>query len=127
MRLKYLFLASAVFVLAACRVPAVSQPPVQPSSTQPDIQTESTPTGSPPVEVSPTSVPENTPTPSLEPADTPTAVHTSTPERPADAAALPDPAGYEWQPVLQGLTVPVFVAGAGDGSGRLFVVQQSGQ
>jgi glucose/arabinose dehydrogenase len=127
MRLRYLILAGAVFVLAACRAPAVIQTPAQPSLTQPSAQTENAPTLSPPVEVSTANVPETPPTLTLEPADTPTAASTPTPERPADAAALPDPAGYEWQPVLQGLTAPVFVTGAGDGSGRLFVVQQSGQ
>jgi uncharacterized protein (TIGR03437 family) len=32
-----------------------------------------------------------------------------------------------WEPVVMGLTRPVFVTGAGDGSGRLFVVEQEGR
>ena len=122
MKFKILILASAVFVLAACRAAATTQPPAQLSNTPPAEQT-----GNAPVEASPTSLPVNTPTISPVPTNTPPAVNTATPEQPAQAATLPDPAEYEWQPVLQGLSVPVFVTEAGDGSSRLFVVQQSGQ
>lgn len=39
---------------------------------------------------------------------------------------LPDPAWYAWEKVLSGFQLPVFLSGAGDGSGRLFVVTQTG-
>ncbi|HEX7974165.1 MAG TPA: PQQ-dependent sugar dehydrogenase [Anaerolineales bacterium] len=42
------------------------------------------------------------------------------------ASGLPDPAGYTWQPVASGLDFPVDLANAGDGSGRLFVVEKKG-
>ncbi len=42
------------------------------------------------------------------------------------AAALPDPASYVWMPVVSGLTSPIGLANAGDGSGRLFIVEQAG-
>jgi glucose/arabinose dehydrogenase len=45
-------------------------------------------------------------------------------------AAQPIPQGdltVELEPVATGLTAPVVVTGAGDGSGRLFIVEQSGQ
>lgn len=122
MKFRILFLAGAVYVLAACRASATTQAPVQPSSTSPATQTQLTT-----VETSSTSLPSGTPTTSPISTDTPEAVETATQEQPAQATALPDPEQYAWQPVLQGLTVPVFVTGAGDGSGRLFVIQQSGQ
>ena len=40
---------------------------------------------------------------------------------------LPDPSGVYWKPVLQGLIQPIFVTSAGDGSGRVFMVLQTGQ
>lgn len=123
MRLKILFLAGVVFALAGCRAQPVTQATVQPTSTQPAPPAESTTVGA----ASPTGIPEPSPTFSPEAAITSTLADTATPELPASATALPDPAGYEWQAVLQGLYVPVFVAGASDGSGRLFIVQQSGQ
>jgi glucose/arabinose dehydrogenase len=42
------------------------------------------------------------------------------------AVAFPDPDGVTWQPVMSGLSQPVDITGAGDGSGRLFVVEQAG-
>src|SRR5512142_798422 len=44
---------------------------------------------------------------------------------PVAATALPP--AVKLTPVITGLTQPVFVTHAGDGSGRLFVVQQTGQ
>lgn len=41
-------------------------------------------------------------------------------------SALPDPAGFQWEPVATGFSRPVLVAHPGDGSGRLFVVEQDG-
>ena len=40
---------------------------------------------------------------------------------------LPDAAGYEWRPVIEGLDRPIGVANAGDGSGRLFLLEQAGE
>jgi len=41
--------------------------------------------------------------------------------------AIPDPAGYTWTLVAQGLARPVDVQPANDGSGRLFIVEQPGR
>jgi glucose/arabinose dehydrogenase len=41
--------------------------------------------------------------------------------------AFPDPAGYDWVPVVQGLELPVDIQNAGDGSGRLFIVEKRGR
>ncbi len=42
------------------------------------------------------------------------------------ASTLPDPAGYAWEQVASGLNRPVDLTHAGDGSGRLFIVEQVG-
>ena len=39
---------------------------------------------------------------------------------------FPDPTGYEWVPFVSGLDAPVDIQNAGDGSGRLFVVEKAG-
>jgi glucose/arabinose dehydrogenase len=39
---------------------------------------------------------------------------------------LPDPAGYEWIPIISGLELLVDIQNAGDGSGRLFIVERRG-
>lgn len=41
--------------------------------------------------------------------------------------AQPDPASVSFQPVVTGLVRPLFVTHAGDGSGRLFLVEQGGK
>jgi glucose/arabinose dehydrogenase len=45
---------------------------------------------------------------------------------PAAVTTFPDPAGYTWRVVASDLTRPIGIANAGDGSGRLFVVEQPG-
>ena len=49
----------------------------------------------------------------------------TTGNNPAVLAQL-EPAGISFQEVASGLTSPVFIANAGDGSGRIFVVEQTG-
>ena len=44
-----------------------------------------------------------------------------------NAAGFPDPALYTWQRVVSGLSDPLGLTHAGDGSGRLFVVEQVGR
>ncbi len=46
---------------------------------------------------------------------------------PVEAAAFPDPTGYTWNPVAQGLIRPVDIQSPDDSSGRLFVVEQGGR
>ncbi len=56
---------------------------------------------------------------------TPTETPTATPT-PATVSQLPDPAGYSWQAIVEGLSLPVGMVNAGDGSGRLFIIEQAG-
>jgi glucose/arabinose dehydrogenase len=59
------------------------------------------------------------------PTDTATATPTPTPVPPT-VNSLPDPSGYTWQEVVSGLSQPEGLVNAGDGSGRLFIVEQAG-
>ena len=52
-------------------------------------------------------------------------IPTATPT-PVTVIELPDPAGYSWQLVVIGLDKPEGLVNAGDGSGRLFIIEQGG-
>jgi glucose/arabinose dehydrogenase len=43
-----------------------------------------------------------------------------------NAASLPDPIAFQWKAVANGLVHPNGIANAGDGSGRLFIIEQPG-
>ncbi len=61
------------------------------------------------------------------PTETPTSTPTPTPTpTPVTVSELPNPAGYSWQEVVSGLDQPEGLVNAGDGSGRLFIVEQAG-
>ena len=101
------------------------------ATTQPTSTSTSTATASP--TPSPTTLPTDTPTPipTTLATKTPKSPHTAVPtSRPAPtfAPAAGDPAAIrlDLNLVVGGLDRPVAVAGAGDGSGRLFVVEKKG-
>lgn len=73
--------------------------------------------------VTPSPAPTFTPTMSPTPAATRFPMATFTPP---SAAEFPDPAEYVWTPVVNGLRSPIGMAHAGDGSGRVFILEQSG-
>jgi len=85
---------------------ATTVAPPAPSATQP-------PTASP--------APTDSPMPSATTAPTQTATLEA-----IQASSLPDATGYTWQAVASGLASPVGLAQAGDGSGRVFILEQSG-
>jgi glucose/arabinose dehydrogenase len=58
----------------------------------------------------------------LPPTDTPALTPTTT-----YRSGFPDPGGFTWSAVVSGLDLPVDIQNAGDGSGRLFVVEKPGQ
>lgn len=74
-----------------------------------------------------------TPSPELlSPSPSPTRSPSPLPPTPTDTTqpmaspGLPNPSGYEWRPVVDGLERPVGIANAGDGSSRLFILEQPG-
>lgn len=84
------------------------------------ITSTARPTIAPTQEISGTVVVSST-TPTITPTPTPT----PTPV-PVSVSVLPDPSGYSWQEVVSGLNAPEGLVNAGDGSGRLFILQQAG-
>ncbi|MCI0521530.1 MAG: PQQ-dependent sugar dehydrogenase [Chloroflexi bacterium] len=72
---------------------------------------------SPRATLSPTALPS--PTATLNPTETP-------PPTPLSATLLPDPARAAWELVVGDLNKPLGVEHAGDGSGRLFILEQRG-
>jgi glucose/arabinose dehydrogenase len=73
-----------------------------------------------------TDTPVFTPTVSA-PSATPTALPEVPPTVPPYRSGFPDPAAYGWQPVVSGFRGAVDVQNAGDGSGRLFVIEKAGR
>jgi len=55
------------------------------------------------------------------------AVATAMPDAPTDVPAVATDARFELQAFVAGFERPVFASGAGDGSGRIFVVEQPGR
>ena len=85
-----------------------------------------TPTWTPGVTAPATATPQASPAPSgASPSAAPTANPTVVPT-PTAAAFDPSKVDLGLQLVLSGLDQPVFATGAGDGSGRLFIVEQPG-
>lgn len=62
------------------------------------------------------------PTQTIVPTETATPAPTATPA----VTQFPNPDAYEWKVVASGFSRPVDIQNAGDGSGRLFVVEQAG-
>jgi glucose/arabinose dehydrogenase len=121
----YFFLT---FILAGCGLLAelgASDPPMTPLPTFSPL----TPTiVSPDVLTPPTIVPEHTAAAAPEPTQAFATQPPSPSPEPGSSrpVALPDPAGYEWSLVVDGLTTPIGLENARDGSGRLFAIEQPG-
>ena len=76
--------------------------------------------------VTPTTIPPLTP-PTVVPAtQTESQPLPETPTPTANANSFPNADGYEWKVIASGLTRPVDVQPADDGSGRLFIVEKPG-
>ena len=132
-----------IFVLAACAqdgpaptsaplsqdMPATLAPTVPPSATTGTAET--LPTDTPPATQAP-AMPASLPT--LSPASTPepaTSTATPTEQIPTSTAMAqfvdPTTLSLELEQIATGLDTPVFATHAGDGSGRLFVVEKPGR
>lgn len=113
-----------ILLLTACGGPANSPSQIAPTSTSttPSVEAAQEPTN-------------DLTSPSLEPgretATIPspfatTALTTGAIEATGEVEAFPDPAEYEWQLIASGLSRPVFLTHAGDGTERLFILEQPG-
>jgi glucose/arabinose dehydrogenase len=106
-----ILLFTACFILAGCgstgteiaTVVAVPQTPTN-TPTEPPIDPPPPPPPDTPTEPPPLA---NTPIPQVE--------------------SLPSPEGYVWEPFLDNLAKPVYLTHAGDGSGRVFIVEKAGR
>lgn len=115
-----------IFVLAACAqdVPAPTSSPLSqdmPATLAPTVPPSAT-TG--PAATLPTDTPPSTPEPATSTATPTEQIPTST-----ATAQLVDPTtlSLELEQIATGLDTPVFATHAGDGSGRLFVVEKPGR
>ncbi|MFI5262814.1 MAG: PQQ-dependent sugar dehydrogenase, partial [Candidatus Limnocylindrales bacterium] len=90
------------------------------------VGTTATPTWTPGVTAVVTATPLATPAPSSAAPTTATAATSTASPAPTAAAFDPSRVNVGLQLVLSGLDQPVFATGSGDGSGRLFIVEQPG-
>ena len=87
------------------------------------------PSPSPALTQPPTATVTNTPLPAIAtitPLPSPTHTATAVPT-PPDATSFPDPDAYTWSEVVSGLSRPIGLTSADDGSGRLFIIEQPGR
>ena len=129
-RLARTCLPVCVMALFAFGLSACGSGEASPTITQPAAEAaalEASPLPSP----VPTEEPETASPPALQATEAQTATTPAT-QAPqpsptlANVAQLPDPSGFDWIRITNGLNNPVGLANAGDGSGRLFVLEQPG-
>ena len=115
-----LFFYIAVIMLTACGGGADLVSTVSKPANTSGIET--TPTDTPfmpePYQAMPTG------TAAAYPTETPTMVPTITPSLDEQ---FPDPAQFKWLQIVSGFSTPIGLVSAGDGSDRLFVLEQAGQ
>jgi glucose/arabinose dehydrogenase len=129
MKPTYLILIGLVLVLAACgtsptatlTLPATSTAPGQPTATLAPTITVTPAIFNPAASAIPAGKTPETPDPYA-----PRVGATPTLPPPQGVAKFPDPANYVWKLVVGQLNRPVGVVNAGDGSDRLFIVEQNG-
>jgi glucose/arabinose dehydrogenase len=111
--MKRVLLVFLPLTLLACLLTSTPLPPTSdPATVPPD-------TSEPPTSAPPTSEPDT--------AQPPTAPPTDTPPPPPDANTFPNPDNYAWETVASGFDRPVDLQQAGDGSGRLFIIEKVGR
>ena len=105
-----LFPSALILVLMAGACAGAELPPPQDTSTPFPPATDTQPA----------------PTATLEPSPEPTQTSVPSPT-PEDVTEFPNPDDYTWVEVASSLNKPIGLVSAGDGSGRLFIIQQPGQ
>ena len=105
-----------VFMLVAC---GGTTPTVLPSTSVPVYSTP------PPrlPNLAPTETSALPSTPVAPPSPSATTVQTTA----AESSGFPNPQAYAWQPVATNLDQPIGIFNAGDGSNRLFIIEQTGK
>ena len=120
MRRSTLLLVLAMLWLAGCSGPLVPPYLLTPSPTLPPFAS-ATPAPSQPLTPTPApALPQPTQAPPQAPLPSPT-------RTPAFVPVMPEVAGVAWNVVWNGLESPLGIANAGDGSGRLFILEQPGR
>jgi glucose/arabinose dehydrogenase len=126
--MRSLFIALLLLALTACSsgigrvsTPGLPSQPVQASLTLVSSETTPTKTATPPA--AQVQLPE-TPTASAVTATTGVAATSAAPA--ASAKDFPDVGQVAWRTIVRGVDSPVAITNAGDGSGRMFVVEKSG-
>ncbi len=107
-KLILLVTSTLALALSAC-APASTPDPGPPPVSTPTRPPSQAPSISPPTE---TPIPSATPSPTFTP---------------QPATTFPNPDDYAWVEVLSGLQRPVDLQNAGDGSGRLFIIEKVGR
>jgi glucose/arabinose dehydrogenase len=115
--MRFLLIVLIASLLAACSI----SPDATSSTTQTSVADISTLRSRVATNAPPTSVP--TQTSSVTPTTPPTPTESLTP---TPFLGFPSPASVAWKPVIAGLVRPVGITHAGDGSDRLFIIEQAG-
>jgi glucose/arabinose dehydrogenase len=114
-----------IFIAAALLLPGCSFASPTPAPTAPPTQglfiRVPSPTALPIAKPSITATIELTQSMTITVAPAATAIPTA-----VTVSTLPDPSTYSWQEVVSGLDKPEGLVNAGDGSGRLFIIEQAG-
>jgi len=111
--MKHFLLVILAVSLAACGSTSTPPPSTPIPATLPPDTAES-PTAVPPTSGPGTELP-------------PTDVSTDTPPPSPDVTTFPNPDNYGWETLVSGLERPVNLQSAGDGSGRLFIIEKVGR
>lgn len=109
--MKRVLIALLTVFLSACQSTSTPPPTTPEPATPSGVTTEI-----------PTEIPPPAATATLAPTEAPPATPT-----PTDVAAFPNPEAYTWETVVSGLVRPVDLQHAGDGSGRLFIIEKVGR
>ncbi len=119
------WLMAASLALAACSPSTIPGPTNTPGAPSLIVSTESPSAAVLPVTQTPFE--PSAPTETSQPLPQPTATTAQSPVlSTATVPTLPDPASYQWAVVASGLDQPIGLANAGDGSGRLFILEKRG-
>ena len=121
-RVNKAFILCGLVILTACSTATPSAVSTIPSESLPAEITEKTPETLP----SPTEAATQTPDDVVLTTTQPTAAPTDSEPAQMSTGSIPDAALYRWKSLTDGLSLPVSIANAGDGTGRLFILEQDG-